>query len=354
MRIAAISFTRKGAGLCSRLLHLLSVGHECAGYAKEKYAEYDNLLPLREDLSTWVERHFDDDALVFVGAAGIAVRGVAPFLRGKDRDPAVLVMDEQSRFIVPILSGHIGGANRLAEEIASLTGATPVITTATDVNGVFAPDEWAGRNGYAVDNLDMIKIISSALLEGEPVGFHSDFAVKGALPQGLTAVDRLKNTSESMEVGVYISVRTDRSFFHKTLRILPKCLYVGMGMRKEVSIGTLDALLLDTLAENHLSIKSVVGISTIELKKNEPGLLALCQKYRLPLYWYPVEVLRGIAGKFASSAFVEGVTGVDNVCERAAVAAAAGALIVPKRSVSGAAQAATIAIAQEDWIVEFV
>ena len=102
-------------------------------------------------MEEWAARAFGrSEALVFVGAAGIAVRAIAPCLRHKSTDPAVVVVDEAGRYAVPILSGHLGGANDLARRIAALTGAEAVLTTATDVNGVFAADQWARRQGLLV------------------------------------------------------------------------------------------------------------------------------------------------------------------------------------------------------------
>ena len=122
-------------------------------------------------MGDWAERWFSHaEALVFVCACGIAVRAVAPHVRSKAEDPAVLVLDERGRHVVPILSGHIGGANALARRIAALTGGAAVLTTATDVNGLVAVDEWAVESDCAIENLEAVKQVSSAILEGRPVG----------------------------------------------------------------------------------------------------------------------------------------------------------------------------------------
>ncbi len=125
------------------------------------------------------------DALIFVGAAGIAVRAIAPHCQSKTTDPAVVVVDECGRFAVPILSGHLGGANDLARAIAAVCGAVPVITTATDAHGIFAVDEWAKHQNCMVLEPERIKLVSGKLLAGQPVHYWTDFPVTGTAPPGL-------------------------------------------------------------------------------------------------------------------------------------------------------------------------
>lgn len=137
-------------------------------------------------LADWTARQFaGSDALVFVGAVGIAVRAIAPHCQNKAQDPAVVVLDECGRFAVPILSGHLGGANDLARALAAVCGAVPVITTATDANGVFAVDEWAKHQNCTVLEPERIKKVSGALLAGRTVRFASDWPIAGSPPAGL-------------------------------------------------------------------------------------------------------------------------------------------------------------------------
>ena len=154
MKRELIAFTQRGSDLAQRLADTLSGrGHQAACTRDGLKAE------------AWAERAFSrSEGLIFVGATGIAVRSIAPHLRHKSSDPAVIVVDEGGQFVIPILSGHLGGANDLAREIASLTGAVPVITTATDVNGVFAVDQWARQQGLMVCNPERILPVSSRLL----------------------------------------------------------------------------------------------------------------------------------------------------------------------------------------------
>lgn len=137
-------------------------------------------------IAHWVQNGFlNSDALVFVGAVGIAVRLIAPYIQNKMQDPAVVVLDEKANFAVSLLSGHVGGANALCRRLAALCGAQAVITTATDINGVFAVDSWAKAHNMAIVNPQEIKTVSCALLNAQTVGLQSDFEIEGALPQGM-------------------------------------------------------------------------------------------------------------------------------------------------------------------------
>ena len=306
MTTAVIAFTRRGAALGRSLADALGGSlHVPARFAPEVGAEaYASL----EGWTAWAWARAD--ALVFVGAAGIAVRAIAPHVRDKFSDPAVVSVDEAGRFVVPLLSGHVGGANELARRVAALTGGQAAVSTATDVNGLFAVDVWARERGMAITDRVLAKEVSAALLEGRPVGFASDFG--HPCPEGLTA--------GPAELGVWITDRTGEGPFPRTLRLVPRSLILGIP-------------------------EAVAGVATIDLKKDEAGLLAFCARRGLPLTTYSAEALAAVAGDFTPSAFVRGITGVDNVCERAA-AAAGGRIIVPKQADNGV----TAAVARKDTL----
>ncbi len=169
MTRAYLAFTAKGLALAQKLAaaypgSVARCGHEAG----------------QVHLADWTARQFaGSDALVFVGAVGIAVRAIAPHCKSKASDPAVVVLDECGRFAVPVLSGHLGGANELARRLAAVCGAVPVITTATDANGVFAVDEWAKHQNCTVLEPERIKEVSGALLAGRTVRFASDWPIAG-------------------------------------------------------------------------------------------------------------------------------------------------------------------------------
>ena len=157
MKIAIASFTRNGCAWNQKLCAALKK-HSCEGYALEKYGKEAGIPAIAPSLPAWTERMFQKmDAILFIGACGIAVRSIAPYVKSKKTDPAVLCMDEQGKFVISLLSGHIGGANELTEEVAAVTGAVPVITTATDVNHKFAVDVFAVKNHCEICEMELAK-----------------------------------------------------------------------------------------------------------------------------------------------------------------------------------------------------
>ena len=318
MTVAVIAFTRRGAELGRKLAAALGG----ALYAPARFAADAGAEPVPA-LAAWTAARWEDsDALVFVGAAGIAVRAVAPHVRDKFTDPAVVSVDEEGRFAVPLLSGHVGGANELALRVAELTGGQAAVSTATDVNGLFAVDVWAKGNGLVITDRALAREVSAALLEGKAVGFASDWG--HPCPAGLT--------QGPAEIGVWVTARTGAGPFSRTLRLAPKGLILGVGCRR----GTERAAIEEAAAEALAGYEplAVAAVATIDLKKDEPGLLAFCAARGLPLLTFSAGELSAVAGDFTPSDFVKGVTGVDNVCERAA-AAAGGRIVVPKLAKNG-------------------
>lgn len=329
MTAAVIAFTRRGAVLGRRLADTLGATlHVPARFAGEAGAQaYDSL----GGWTAWAWGRAD--ALVFVGAAGIAVRAIAPHVKDKFSDPAVVSVDEGGQFVVPLLSGHVGGANQLALRVAALTGGRAAISTATDVNGLFAVDVWARERNMVITDRVLAKEISAALLERKKVGFVSDFG--HPCPDGLTEAPA--------ELGVWVTWKAGEGPFSRTLRLCPKGLILGIGCRKGTAAETIQAAVETALTG--YEPKAVAQVATIDLKKEEPGLLAFCTAHDLPLTAFSAEELAKAEGDFTPSAFVRQVTGVDNVCERAAVRAG-GALLVPKQAKNGV----TVAVAGRNMV----
>ncbi len=334
MVLEAICFTERGMALGERLSALLPAG------------EIDFRLTRGgkggPSLAQWTAVRFPAaDCLLFIGAAGIAVRAISPFVAAKTSDPAVLVMDEGGGHVIPILSGHIGGANALALRIGKLLGASPVITTATDVSGVFAADTWATERGYHIHNPRQIKDVSALLLAGERVGFYSVLPVEGPLPHGLFPVD-----SEE-EAGLSITVAGGGN--DKALRLIPPALVLGVGCRRDTGREAIEAFFAALCAEENLHPSAFSGVYSIDLKKDEPGLLAFCRGRDLPFTTFSAAELAAATGAYTPSPFVEQTTGVDNVCERSAVVGSGGTLIVKKRAGKGV----TMAVARIGLTIHF-
>jgi cobalt-precorrin 5A hydrolase len=342
MTVRIVSYSRNGAATARRVYDALTArGHSCRRFALPKFCEIGD-EPLTVSASEWAKDGFQGaDALIFCCASGIAVRAIAPWVQSKTTDPAVLVLDERGTFVIPLLSGHIGGANALALALAETLPATPVVTTATDVNGLFAVDEFAARNHLHISDMALCKEISAALLAGEPVGFRSDVPAEGPLPNGLTEGEA--------RFGVYVT-NTDGSPFERTLRLVPQRFVLGVGCRKGKDADEMDAFVQKQLAACSVRTSELRCMASIDLKKNEPALLAFSKRHALPFLTYTAEQLNAVQGSFSGSAFVRETTGTDCVCERAALLAGGDTLVQTKIAEDGM----TFALAKTEEGISFV
>lgn len=270
---------------------------------------------LSEIVGEWFEKA---DALIFFCAAGIAVRSIAPYVRHKAYDPAVMVVDEAGKFCISLLSGHMGGANEMTELIAGLLGAVPVITTATDREGKFAADDFARRNRLVLTDWKLAKEISVKILAGERPGFLSEVPVEGKTPREIEQEQPFQK-----ETGIFISWKApEKQPFLQTLQLVPRLLFVGIGCRKGTGEERIAAAVEACFKKEKLLPDAIAAVASIDLKKEEEGLLSYCEKRKLPFYTYSAGELSALTGEFTDSSFVEETTGVGNVCERSAVLAA--------------------------------
>jgi len=332
MKLALISFTSRGDSLAASLAEKLAsqgvdaactIGHGHPGFS------------LRE----WTGRAFSQsDGLLFIGAAGIAVRAVAPFLQGKAHDPAVVVMDEQGRFVISLLSGHLGGANALAKALAALTGGEAVITTATDGRGAFAVDNWAKRQGCRIPNPEKIKAVSAKALAGEAITVHTTVPISGCPPAGVSI-------SDSLDCDVWVGAEIGPA---AALRIVPPVGVLGVGCKKGIGADGIERAFQTALGAWGIDPLAVSGVCSIDRKAEEPGLLAFCKEHGWELRTFSARELAAAQGEFTPSAFVAQVTGVDNVCERAAVLGG-GTLYRKKLGKDGVTMALALKPFSMDW-----
>ena len=382
MKIKILSFTEKGLEKAKMIAKLTD--------AKAERCQ-------KGTLKAWTKEAFSQaDAILFIGAVGIAVRAIAPYVKSKLTDPAVLTMDEQGRYLIPILSGHIGGANELALELAEKLQAQglqtqAIISTATDLNGLFAVDVWAKKQNCHIYNPEKIKELSGKLLRGEEIKVSSDFEIQGEIPEGLSLQEREVGNPEelsllerkekksraggkcdlllSLSIPYLGKISSERAEFlsatqpvssqasdrsdspdskkEKELPLLciPKILVLGIGCKKGTKEEDIEALFQKVMEENHLAKEAVCKVSSIDLKKEEEGLLAFCRSHNLPFETFSAEALQEAEGQFTASDFVAKTVGVDNVCERSAVLGSRGRLVVRKRTENGV----TLAFAQMEY-----
>ena len=363
MQVRIISFTDRGQQLAELLADRLCgtatrCGRDCS-------------------LVEWVRDAFDSaDALIYVGAVGICVRTIAPYIKSKTRDPAVVVIDETGKYVIPVLSGHLGGANDLARRIARLTGAEPVITTATDLAHAFSVDAWARIQGCVVENPGRIKAVSSKILAGDDIVIASDFPISGEVPEHVIVREcrdaesrntciRGRTCCPGMHCGIderdertvcekedsdtafgkadesvvhcgiderdertvcekedsdaILTIRRRDSQNGKTLRIVPRIVCAGVGCRRGIPARNIENAIRTAFEEACISENALCGVSSIDIKADEEGLREFCESRRLPLVTFSAEELMSVKGTFTQSAFVKEITGADNVCERSAV-----------------------------------
>ena len=328
MNLGFLAFSERGYQLAQRLAQTLGGEVTRCG--------------AKAPLDQWTREAFAHrEGLVFVGAAGIAVRAIAPYLRHKTTDPAVVVVDEGGRFVIPILSGHLGGANALARRFAQVTGGIPVITTATDGRGLFAVDTWAKVQNCHVLEPERIKLVSARLLSGRSVRVHCPWPIGGEVPEGVIFTKR----AEDCHVAVTLSPQGGEA-----LHLVPKILVLGVGCRKGTAMETIEAAFSRLLDQRSLSRQAFCKVCSIDLKGEEGGLLAFCRANGLPFETYSPEALAQVPGTFTPSNFVVQVTGVDNVCERSAVLGSRGGELIQKKEKGNGV---TLAVAQmpfhPDW-----
>lgn len=345
VRASVISFTAAGgqtAGRVAEAMRSMPQPRNVDLYALPKYAGLNGATPVTEGLKTWCGSHWDTaDLLVFVGASGIAVRTIAPYVKSKVTDPAVLVVDEKGTFVISLLSGHIGGANEEARALAESLGAVPVITTATDVEGRFAVDEWAEKNRLMISSMKLAKSVAADILAGRriPIFLEENVESEGKIPPELIPMtaEEFGRTDDGVKIAV-----TNRSHGWSrdcVLFLIPKDVTLGIGCRKDIEVAAIENAVDSMLTRTGIFRESILQAASIDLKKDELGLLTYCRARGIPILFYSAKSLREVPGTFTSSGFVNKITGVDNVCERAA-ALAGGNLICRKQAGGGVTVAA--------------
>ena len=353
-RIFLISFTDSGQALAEKL----------AGGLNQKEMEAQTFRcgnPL--SLSEFASQGFREaEALIFVGAMGIAVRAIAPHVVSKVKDPAVVVIDERGNNAISVLSGHLGGGNELTQLVAEITGANPVITTATDVQGVFAIDLWTKKNNCKILRPDRIKVISAALLSGEKVDFVSDYEISGQVPKNVELrvlrgqkEDKVESCTSEVCFGerANVLVSIDKTKIEnakeKCLVAVPQIAYLGVGCRKGTTEHAIEECFEEFMRKSGISADAICLVCSIDLKKDEEGLISFCKKHELEFKTFSAEQLSAVEGEFSGSDFVQKITGVDNVCERSAICGSGGIIVNRKMAKNGVTMAIATAHVNLDW-----
>ncbi|KGK81640.1 cobalamin biosynthesis protein CbiG [Desulfosporosinus sp. HMP52] len=288
--------------------------------------------------------------LIFVMATGIVVRQIASLIEGKDRDPAVLVLDEEGKFVIPLLSGHLGGANTWAKQISAQIGAVPVITTATDVRGMVAPDEYARRFGWKVEPVYHLQEVNSLLLNREYLKVWAKYPLKPE-HQAFTKDTHycFLTENEKDQANVIIDAFPNLPLQRDCLYLVPPVLSVGVGCRRGVAQEVILERIKMAVEELGASLKAIAGIYSIDLKSDEVGLIEAAKSLKVPFKTFRADELQrvNLQEQLSRSNFVSEKIGVDGVCEAASLLGAQmGRLILPKTK----GQGVTVAISIENYM----
>lgn len=366
MKLSIISFTENGIVLSEKIAVAvrekacndisapmeIKLYTKCSAYAIGEHRNgNEKQTPefVENGISEWTKEQFEErNTLLFIGASGIAVRAIAPYITDKLHDSPVLVIDEKGQYVIPLLSGHVGGANELAVFIAEKIGAAPVITTATDINNKFAIDLFAKKNGLNIVNKNGIAKVSSKVLGGKTISMSVEqghLEKDARLPKGIELVEYPPLQK------VDIVITSENREFETALLLRPKEYVIGIGCRKGKEADRIENFIIKHLQKAGISPEQVFGMASIDVKKDETGIIVFSRKNRLNYITYTAEELVRVEGKFHTSEFVREQVGVDNVCERAALkmCGSDGRVVYEKQAEDGM----TIAIAKRVWRVNF-
>ena len=315
MKAAVLVFSPQGAELAARHLSEYDL------YGKN----FGNNVS-KEDFEAIFNTY---DRIIFIGAVGIAVRYLAPVLRDKRKDPAVVVIDPTGQYVISVLSGHLGGANDFAREIAAIIGAVPIITTASDHLGYTSIDLFAKENNYVIADMKRMKEIAAAMVSGEPVYFYSERNVRPDYPHIVQA----HSIEEALErKGIVVSY--DALCMDDGLQLIPKVLHLGIGSKKGTKVEDLTALVEKTFVENGWDLRAISVAHTIDIKGDEESIKTFCKAAAIPLNVYDAKTLSKKESFCGGSDFVKQTVGVKAVSCPAALMGG-DRLLVEKVSSSG-------------------
>lgn len=357
MRIAVLAITRNGAQLGKKLRENLAGAelHVSSRYAGQAGKERVIFEPaeLKEQLARlW----HDVDGFVMIMAAGIVVRMIAPLLESKQSDPAVVIMDDAGRFAISLLSGHLGGANELAERCAFITGARPVITTATDVNDLPSFDMLAKEQGWAIEDISRVKTLNRLLLDNEEIAVVDPggrtrcwFHGRGFLTFHESYAAAIDSTAKGF---LFVTNRQlpPHTQPDNLLILRPHNLVLGVGCNRGTSADEIEEVIAAQLKRIFVSLKSVCCIASAAAKRDEAGLLEYAGRYNIPLRFFDSEELNSVACPSPPSEHARAAIGAIGVAEPAALLASGATRLMLKKVKSGNVTLAVAEINEENRV----
>ncbi len=347
MKLAIVAITSGGAQLARRLGAELP---EARVYLPEKFRGGDDCDYFDKPLAVWLPNLFDEvEQLICIMATGIVVRILGRELKGKEKDPAVVVMDEAGQFAISLLSGHLGGANDLARRLAKICGATPVITTATDVNNLPAWDQAARDAGLVVEPVSHLKTLNRLLLDGGKIGLVDQrrrIADKFTSVPGVTLYDNFAAATRSSSDGlVFVTHRFLPHLQNQTemLALRPRDLVIGIGCNRDTSAEEIEAAVRHKLKQSFLAFGSIACLASIDAKQDEVGLLEFAERNGLKIEFHSAAELNQVDIPSPVSLHAQKAVGAKGVCEPAALLSSGmGEMLIRKQKVGNL----TLAVAE--------
>lgn len=277
--IAVVGFTKNSKEYSQDIIKTLEqYQYDCVLFQSNKNAREVEMITALRETKQWVEEYWKIvDAFVFIGGTDIAVRMFSTFIEDKMKDPAVLVMDEEFKYVIPLLGNHLGCGNALADKLAKWVNGTSVITTPKEISEKFTIEKFAELNEMEIGSRDQGRTISSAILDGQHIGFYCEYEIVGNIPEELTWCEEKKQLEGFMQ---QIAIRNEY--------------VVGMGLKQNVPYDNVKELFLAQLEELEIDLVQVKGIATIASKKEELALLELSRKYKIPILSYTESELRDV------------------------------------------------------------
>ena len=289
MKLAVITVTEKGVRNGLKIKEKT----DCDVFTISKFMKEKTLL-IENGLQNFFEKNLlKYDTFLFITASGIAVRTIAPFIKSKDKDPAVLTMDEEGNFIISLLSGHLGGANEAAKILGEITGAVPVISTASDVSGKIAVDTIAMKINGKLESLESAKKVTSLIVAGKEVNIKVPENMENENPQGVILISNRKN----IEIA----------------KIIPQNIVVGIGCKKNKEAEKIIDAVKDSFEKLNLCEESIRVFATVDIKENEAGIIGTAEYFGKELKIVSREDIQKIENNFETSQFVKKSIGVGAV-----------------------------------------
>ncbi|RKD30601.1 cobalt-precorrin 5A hydrolase [Thermohalobacter berrensis] len=340
MKWAVITLTRGALSLGKRIKRKIP---DIDLYTQPKWNDTD-AISIAQNFKNFVGNIFTRyEVIIFIMATGIVVRTISEYIEDKTKDPGVLVIDEEGNHVISLLSGHIGGANSAAVKVAELIGAKPIITTASDVKNTIAVDTLAMKLNCEIENLEDAKKITSLIVNDEIVEIKSDIKIRIPLPKNIILNDL--NNNHNIKGTIHITNKKIIDDHKSKVHLIPKNIVIGIGCRRGIPKKSIINAIDTVLNKLNLHPKSIKNFATVDIKRNEKGLIEASNYYNVSIKIFTKNEIKKVENKFNTSEFVRKTIGVGAVCEPCAyLSSNKGKFLLKKTSFNGI----TIAVWEEE------